>query len=121
MLSEQREHLRLRIRFALSAHWHVGEGHAEIGTQRFKHAVVGDHQRNLHRKFSAARTPEQIQQTVALLADEDGDPRQLIGKMQLRLTLKAFRQSRGCGRQRIPGDAEIIQVPLNPAQEESGT
>ena len=63
--------------------------------------VIADHQGHLHRQLTGPRAPEQIQQAVVLLADEDRHPRQLIGEVQLPFTAEPSRQ--GLNRRRQAG------------------
>ena len=90
----------------------LGDG-AQIG-------MVGDHQRHRHRQFAGAGAPEQIQQHMLLAAHKDRHPRDLIGEVQLPLPPEAPGQGMGSGADRLPRQAETLQIPLQPAEEHSG-
>ena len=83
--------------------------------------MIGDHQGDPHGQFTALHPPEQILKTVALPARKNRHPRQLIREMQLSLSIQTFRQSSRRLRKCLTGDAETIEHPLNPAEEQTCT
>ena len=92
MLFQQPENGGLSVGLAVLRHGNTDERNAEISTAGFQIRMIRNHQGNLHRQLSAACPPEQIEQTVVLLADQDRHPGVVIGKTNLGVTAKTFRQ-----------------------------
>ena len=86
----------------------------KVTTEWFQIGMIGDHQSNLHRQFTTARAPEQIQQTVALLTHKDRNTGQLIGEVKLCLTTEPLCEGTNRWLNRMPRQSEAIKLPLNP-------
>jgi hypothetical protein len=99
----------------------VDKSPTKITTEWFQIGMVRNHQSNLHRQFTTARAPEQIQQTVALLTHKDGNTGQLIGEVKLCLTTKPVCKGTYRWFNRMPRQPKAIKPPLNPTQKQPCT
>ena len=82
--------------------------------------MIGNHQRHLHRQLTALHTPEQIHQTMTLLARENRNLRPGIRKMQLCLTGESLRECLCSCRQSLTRNPESLQLPFDPAEKHAG-
>ncbi len=83
--------------------------------------MITDHQRHLHRKFTGASAPKQIQQAMVLLAHEDRGGSAVIGEIHLVGTAQPIRQRSGGGANRLARQAETLQLPLNATEKKAST
>ena len=71
MFRQQPKNRFLCLSLAVTPTGNTNETDIKTGAERFQIRMVGDHQGNLHRQFTALSAPEKIQKAVTLLAGKN--------------------------------------------------
>ncbi len=93
------------------------EGNAVSLNLRAQVGVVGDHQRDLGIELACLPPPEQVDQTMPLLRNQDRHPLAAVGKADPPVHAVLARQRGKRGVELVPAEAEPLALDLHSHEE----